>query len=131
MWKLESETEAAAPGWRRRCPGGCLLHVEGRRVSQVALTQSGEGLRKSLATGQCGSATCCAPRPDGVSGGSLRLSGKRLSLKSLILSLRSGRAGPFRTAGGRAAISYIPSEPFRKSKWLRRQVVFFAALFAM
>ena len=86
---------------------------------------------KSLATGQCGSATCCAPRPDGVSGGSLRLSGKRLSLKSLILSLRSGRAGPFRTAGGRAAISYIPSEPFRKSKWLRRQVVFFAALFAM
>jgi len=43
-------------------------------------------------SGSCGSAACCAPRPDGVSGESLRLSGKRLNPKRLILNLRSGRA---------------------------------------
>jgi len=62
-------------------------------------------VKKSLVAGSCGSAACCAPRPDGVSGESLRLSGKRVNPKSLILNLRSGRAEPFRTAGGRAAIS--------------------------
>ena len=35
--------------------------------------------------------------------GNLWLSGRRLSQKSLILSLGSGRAEPFRTAGGAAA----------------------------
>jgi hypothetical protein len=64
--------------------------------------------------GQCGSAACCAE--------SLRLSGKRLSLESLVLSLRCGRAEPFRTADGRAAIlsqllrsvGYAPSHGFRR-----------------
>ena len=39
-----------------------------------------EGVKKSLAIGQRGSAACCAE--------SLRLSGKRLTLESLVLSLR-------------------------------------------
>jgi len=65
-------------------------------MGRAALAQASEGVKKSLATGRCGYAACCAE--------SLRLSGKRLSPKSLVLSLRSGRAEPFRTAGGRAAI---------------------------
>ena len=63
---------------------------------QIRSAHGSEGVKKSLATGECGSAACCAE--------SLGLSGKRLNSKSLILSLRSGRAEPFRTAGGRAAI---------------------------
>jgi hypothetical protein len=40
-------------------------------------------VKKSFATGRCGSAACCAE--------SLRFSGKRLIPKSLILSLRQSR----------------------------------------
>ena len=70
-------------------------HMEFR--TSVDPSRRPEAVKKSLATRQCGFAACCAE--------SLRLSGKRLNPKSLVLSLRSGRAEPFRIAGGRAAIS--------------------------
>ena len=45
------------------------------------------------------------PQADRDCAESLQLSGKRLNPKSLTLSLRSGRAEPFRKAGGKAVFT--------------------------
>ena len=81
---VSAEFCVANPESSALCRGGSQLPLRLRRCEKI------------VETGRCGCAARCAE--------SLRLSGKRLSSKSLILSLRSERAEPFRTAGGRAAI---------------------------
>ena len=86
--------------WGKGCAPNFMLRI--RRSPLPTVRKASADVKQPLATGQCGSAACCAE--------SLRLSGKKLNLKTLLFFSfwpLAGRAEPFRTAGGRATIFHI------------------------